>query len=356
MSIIQLKKRNYVKRKVKAEMMDEVVLGVGFTADGWESRAGYAFLGITGHFVNSDYQLRRLTISCCPFEEAHTGENIKGILTKEVTKVRLGPGVAKTMVTDEASNMKKGRKLEHFWNLNCSNHKLQNCIKDARAYPENVQVDKMIQKATNLLTYARKSHFFHNKRKIRCKENHHQFSRLQGVSNVHWNCTYQMLKRLLFHKDCIQKMDDNRDVPEMPILEIAGWRLLREIVPMLYPIEYTTKVWEHDTEPTIQLVGQEVYNLQERLVKTIKEKSTALRQEDNNPQDDPGVKFAKSLLASIKKRFPNYGLRDDLTAWASLLDPKQKKVLLDEVNLTEVTKRTLEDWWKTLRWRSSQTK
>ena len=54
--------------------------------------------------------------------------------------------------------------------------------------------------------------------------------------------------------------------------------------------------------------------------------------------------FAKGLLLSIKKRFPSYGLKDDLTAWASLLDPKQKKVLLDEVNLTEVTKRTLEGY------------
>ena len=85
-----------------------------------------------------------------------------------------------------------------------------------------------------------------------------------------------MLTRLLKHKECIQKMEENRDVPEMPILEVAGWRLLKEIVPMLFPIESTTKVWEHDTEPTIQTVGQEVYNLQERLVKTIKEKSTAL--------------------------------------------------------------------------------
>ena len=170
------KKRNYVKKKVKAEMMDEAVLGVGFTADGWESRAGDAFLGITGHFVNKDYQLRRLTLSCCPFDEAHTGENIKVLLTEELRKLRLGQGVAKTMVTDEASNMKKGRKLEHFWNLNCSNHKLQNCIKDARAYPENEQVDKMIQAATTLSTYARKSHYFHNKMKNRCKENNHQFS------------------------------------------------------------------------------------------------------------------------------------------------------------------------------------
>ena len=93
---------------------------------------------------------------------------------------------------------------------------------------------------------------------------------------MRWNCTYQMLKRLLIHKDCIKKMDDNRDVPGMPILEIAGWRLLREIVPMLYPIEYTTKVWESDTKPTIQLVGQEVYNLQARLVDTINEKSATL--------------------------------------------------------------------------------
>ena len=74
------KKQNYVKRTIKAEMKDEAVLGVGFTADGWESRAGDDYLGITGHFVNKDFQLRHLTVSCCPFDEAHTGDNIKVLL------------------------------------------------------------------------------------------------------------------------------------------------------------------------------------------------------------------------------------------------------------------------------------
>ena len=99
---------------------------------------------------------------------------------------------------------------------------------------------------------------------------------------------------------------------------------------MLYPIEYTTKVWESDTKPTIQLVGQEVYNLQARLVDTINEKSTTLQENGYNPQEDPAVLFTRGLSLAIQKRFPSYGLKDDLTAWASLLDPKQKKVLLNE--------------------------
>ena len=169
-------KQNYVKRKVKAKMKNKAVLGVGFTADGWESRGGDAYLGITGHFVDQDFQMRCLTVSCCPFEDAHTGNNIREVLTEEVMKIKLELDVAKTMVTDEASNMKKGRKLENVWNLNCSNHKLQNCIKDAREYPKNEEVDSMIKAATNLSTYAKKSCYFHNKMKKRCLENNHQFS------------------------------------------------------------------------------------------------------------------------------------------------------------------------------------
>ena len=111
-------------------MKNKAVLGVGFTADGWESRGGDDYLGITGHFLDQDFELRRLTVACCHFEEQHTGNNIKAVLTEEVKNIKLGPFVAKTIVTDEASNMKKGRRLEGVWNPNCANHKLQNSIKD----------------------------------------------------------------------------------------------------------------------------------------------------------------------------------------------------------------------------------
>ena len=153
-----------------------------------------------------------------------------------------------------------------------------------------------------------------------------------------------MLERLLKHKVCIQKLYDNEDLPDMPVLEMAEWRLLKDIVGILSPLETSTKVWEHDTYPTIQTVGQELYNLQENLTITIKEKSKALRLAEQNPDTDGGVKFAKSLLESIKRRFPKYGLADDLAAWASLLDPRQKKLLLDEVGLTAKTKKSLEEY------------
>ena len=39
-----------------------------------------------------------------------------------------------------------------------------------------------------------------------------------------------------------------------------------------------------------------------------------------------------------------YGLVDELPAWASLLDPRQKTILLDEVFFAERTKRSLEEF------------
>ena len=108
------------------------------------SRAGDDYLGITGHFVDKDFQLRRLTVACCPFQEQHTGNNIRAVLSEAVKNIKLGPFVVKTIVTDKASNMKKGRRLDGISNLNCANHKLQNSIKDARESKENKDADSMI--------------------------------------------------------------------------------------------------------------------------------------------------------------------------------------------------------------------
>ena len=49
------KKSKFVKRRVKQEMKDKSIVGVGFTADRWESRGGEDYLGITGHFVDENF-------------------------------------------------------------------------------------------------------------------------------------------------------------------------------------------------------------------------------------------------------------------------------------------------------------
>ena len=86
----------------------------------------------------------------------------------------MGPLVAKTIVTDEASNMKKGRRMEGISNLNCGNHKLQNSIKDAKN--ECKEANEMFESATRLSNFGRKSPYFHNKMKKYCKKYNHNFS------------------------------------------------------------------------------------------------------------------------------------------------------------------------------------
>ena len=53
----------------------------------------------------------------------------------------------------------------------------------------------------------------------------------------------------------------------------------------------TTKVWEIETEPTIQLVGEEVYNLVTKLKETIEEKENSIEYMEDNPYE-VGLKFA----------------------------------------------------------------
>ena len=85
--------------------------------------------------------------------------------------------------------------MEGISNLNCGNHKLQNSINDAKK--ECKEAKEMFDSATRLSNFGRKSPYFHNKMKKYCKKYNHNFSQLKGVSKVRWNCTHQMLKRLL---------------------------------------------------------------------------------------------------------------------------------------------------------------
>ena len=70
-----------------------------------------------------------------------------------------------------------------------------------------------------------------------------------------------MLQRLLKHKQCIQNMEENNDVGDIPILEVAQWRLLKNIAQVIFLLESNTIFSEIEREPTIQLLGEEAYNL-----------------------------------------------------------------------------------------------
>jgi hypothetical protein len=58
---------------------------VSFTTDCWTSSNNIAFMGVTGHWIDKDWNLHATTLDFFPLPESHTGENLHQAFVKVVT-------------------------------------------------------------------------------------------------------------------------------------------------------------------------------------------------------------------------------------------------------------------------------
>jgi len=58
--------------------------GVCFTADYWTSRAADPYLGMTLHYINSEFQLKKFLVSCRSADYRHTAINIGSHMDKVI--------------------------------------------------------------------------------------------------------------------------------------------------------------------------------------------------------------------------------------------------------------------------------
>jgi len=73
--------------------MKELVLKeaehICLTTDCWTSRNNESFMAITIHFVDSNFLLRSVLISCSAFNESHTSNNLSAEIKKTVDEWQL---------------------------------------------------------------------------------------------------------------------------------------------------------------------------------------------------------------------------------------------------------------------------
>ena len=78
-----------VKALVDAELNRSIggLVGIGFTTDMWTSRNNDAYMALTAHFINDEFELKSFLVGMKPFEGAHTGVQISIELDSCIEKV-----------------------------------------------------------------------------------------------------------------------------------------------------------------------------------------------------------------------------------------------------------------------------
>ena len=81
---------------------------VSFTTDIWTSNyANDSFIGLTGHFITSEFDRHTCVLKCQHFPDSHTGVNFTTIIRKIISDYKIKPLKMFTCVSDNASNMVK---------------------------------------------------------------------------------------------------------------------------------------------------------------------------------------------------------------------------------------------------------
>ena len=140
-------------QKVKLALSSSSFM-VSLTTDAWTSIATEAYLGMTCHFINNDWELVSFSLTTMPLEERHTAINIASWIETAIEKFGIPASRIKAVVHDNAANVVAALKLleerHGISSIRCAGHTLQLVVNQAL---KNPQINKAIGAARCLVEH-----------------------------------------------------------------------------------------------------------------------------------------------------------------------------------------------------------
>ena len=162
-----------IHKQIFTELEQELpeVDGFALTSDMWTSRANEAYMSLTLHFVNRNFNLIKKVISCKHFPGSHTAVAIAVEIDKQIESLpNVKSECEKVVVHDAAANMRasfpNSSQLSH--SLLCADHAINLVLQKAVEGCEPIQ--KAITKATLLSSKTHRSTLANELIKKACKD------------------------------------------------------------------------------------------------------------------------------------------------------------------------------------------
>jgi len=202
---------NKRKTNIKLEL-NNISTKIALTTDIWSSKYNNAaFLGITMHYINNDWEVKRCLLDFIPIEGSHTGALILNNLTEILQEFNISDKII-SLTTDNGSNMLVcGRELANelevgFSNLTfshnrCAAHIINLAVKAGMKY-----LDTSITKLRKFVIKIRNSQLLIDDLKEICRIKKKKF--LMPIQDVdtRWNATYLMIERQICIRDVVEIM------------------------------------------------------------------------------------------------------------------------------------------------------
>jgi len=197
------------RRNILLEI-DSFTTKVALTTDIWSSSySNTAFLGITIHYINSDWKLKKSILDFIPIEGSHSSRLILSKITNLLQEFNLNNRII-SLTTDNGSNMLAcGRELANeleacFSNLTFSHKRCAAHIINLAVKAGMKHLDASIIKLRKFVIKIRNSQVLLNDLRSICSIKNKKF--LMPIQDVdtRWNATYQMIERQIVMRDVME--------------------------------------------------------------------------------------------------------------------------------------------------------
>ncbi|XP_069134524.1 E3 SUMO-protein ligase ZBED1-like [Argopecten irradians] len=305
-------KMNDVKQKMKSDL--DTCQNVAITHDGWTSCNTESYSTITAHFIDTEWNLKAVSLETTKVEGQHTSENIAAHLKEAVAKWNLSIPIA---VSDNAANERKAFELLGWTRLGCYGHRINLVVKHSLSVPA---VQHMVAKGRKLVGFFHQSSSANDAliAKQQLLNEGSIADKLIMDVPTRWNSTYAMLSRILELSSAIYAVanDPTVQISKTGITTIRNYAftfeeqlLAEKICAILEPFQKATVSVSSEETPTLQKIMPILLKLFQCI------KITEF--------DPPAVKSVKRLMdAEMQKRTDDR----DLGIMASVLNPFTKEL------------------------------
>lgn len=356
---INLKSRRTYSRyteKYSEEILQEVLklikeytdAGVSVTADIWTSRRQDSYLSLSCHFIDKLFRIHRWTPAVALFNQSHTGENIQ-LALENLVENKLGIALDSLPLfatTDNAANMLRGVRLSMLEVYGCVCHWQQLAIldtfKEFRSEEVYYTMENISSKCKELASNIHHGTVGKMLLAEECKHTGHAPKTIHQANDTRWDTRHQNMSDVLYHEQCLLSLAaqgklrvKKKGEPAYSLVPSPEeFRMMRGGVMVLQHCKTFTKIMEQEVVPTIPLVTQSLYDMEQEMKALV----------DNRDTDEVAREFCVMLQDKLfVDRFPEYGTQNDLNAFGNYLNPSCQGIHLKLMKKFEDTKKKLEE-------------
>lgn len=226
-----------IRQKIAALLAN--ITSYACTADIWTSLAGAAYLTVTIHFINDDWELCSFVLATVFFPSPHNGSRLKELFEDILTDWKLSKEALVCVVTDTASNNISFANLAGIEWLGCFAHRLHLSVVHALDSPG---LKEVLGRARKMVT------FFHRSSKgleaLYQQLEFAQKEKLKPVLDVvtRWTSTAGMINSLLRIGPLVFRLTLVSLGKEGKILSDQDWKVLETFQPALELLAEATEL------------------------------------------------------------------------------------------------------------------